>query len=103
MILSKIWQFFILQRNNYLYLGLQDRIQSLAYGTRRIISYISEHTERHSGMPATIDTIFLTGGLAKNSLFVSQHAEITNCRIVLPKTDAVLLGSAVVAGSIYKF
>jgi len=72
-------------------------IQSLAYGTRRIISYISENTERNSGKPAKIDTIFLTGGLAKNPLFVSQHAEITNCRIVLPKTDAVLLGSAIVA------
>ena len=35
------------------------------------------------------------GGGTKNSVFLREHADITGCRIVLPReSEAVLLGSA---------
>jgi ribulose kinase len=43
-----------------------------------------------------IDTIFMTGGFSKNSLFVEELATITQCKVVLAQeSDAVLLGSAI--------
>ena len=44
----------------------------------------------------SIDTIFACGGGTKNRIFLREHADITGCRIVLPKEpEAVLLGSAI--------
>ncbi|QDT66705.1 FGGY-family carbohydrate kinase [Calycomorphotria hydatis] len=68
-----------------LYLGV---IQAIAYGTRHIIEVMNEQGYR-------IDTIFACGGGTKNPVFLREHADITGCRIVLPKEqESVLLGSA---------
>ncbi len=43
-----------------------------------------------------IDTIVACGGDLKNPVFLREHADVTGCRVVLPKEpEAVLLGSAV--------
>jgi FGGY-family pentulose kinase len=64
-------------------------IQAVAYGTRHIIETLNEHGYG-------IDTLFVCGGGTKNPLFLQEHADITGCRLVLPKEpEAVLLGSAV--------
>jgi len=64
-------------------------IQAVAYGTRHIIDEMNGHGY-------AIDTVFATGGGTKNPVFLREHADITGCRIVLPKEpEAVLLGSAV--------
>ncbi|MEE8658983.1 hypothetical protein CGLAMM_07890 [Acetobacteraceae bacterium EV16G] len=64
-------------------------IQGLAYGTRDII-------EALNARGYAIDTIIATGGGTKNPIFLREHANATNCRIILPKEpDSVLLGSAI--------
>jgi FGGY-family pentulose kinase len=64
-------------------------IQAVAYGTRHIIEEMNRGGYR-------IDTVLACGGGTKNPLFLREHADITGCRIVLPKEpEAVLLGSAV--------
>ncbi len=64
-------------------------IQSIAYGTRHIIETMNE-----SGF--AIDTIFACGGGIKNPIFIQEHADITGCKIVLPReSEAVLLGAAI--------
>jgi len=46
----------------------------------------------------SIDQISVTGGGTKNDLFLKQHADICECKMILPKeSEAVLLGSAVLA------
>lgn len=63
-------------------------IQAIAHGTRHIITALSEAGYH-------IDTILATGGDTKNPVFVREHADITGCRIVLPReSEAVLLGAA---------
>lgn len=63
-------------------------IQSIAYGTRHIIEVMN-------GKGYRIDTVFACGGGVKNPVFIREHADITGCRIVLPKEpESVLLGSA---------
>ncbi len=73
-------------------------IQAIAYGTRHIIEAMNEKGY-------TIDTLICCGGGTKNSLFLQQHANITACRLILPKEmESVLLGSAMigsVASGIY--
>ncbi|HVW22205.1 MAG TPA: FGGY-family carbohydrate kinase [Opitutaceae bacterium] len=64
-------------------------IQAIAYGTRHILSAMNRRGFR-------IDTIFACGGGTKNPIFLREHADITRCRIVLPREpEAVLLGAAV--------
>lgn len=64
-------------------------IQAVAYGTRHIIEEMNRRGYR-------IDTIFLCGGGTKNQVFMREHADITGCRLILPREpEAVLLGSAV--------
>src|SRR5699024_526867 len=64
-------------------------IQAIAYGTQHIIEVMNEKGY-------AIDTIVATGGGTKNELFLQQHADICECRIMLPKEpEAVLLGSAI--------
>ena len=63
-------------------------IQAVAHGTRHIIDTMNEAGYR-------IDTIFACGGGTKNPVFLREHADVTGCRIALPREpEAVLLGAA---------
>ncbi len=64
-------------------------IQALAHGTRHILTEMNKAGYR-------ISTLFATGGDTKNPVFLREHADVTGCRVVLPKEpEAVLLGSAI--------
>jgi FGGY-family pentulose kinase len=64
-------------------------VQAVAHGTRHILDTMNAHGYR-------IDTILACGGDMKNPVFVREHADVTGCRIVLPKEpEAVLLGAAI--------
>lgn len=64
-------------------------IQGIAYGTRHIVEHCNAHGHK-------IDTLLACGGLAKNSLYIQEHADITGCPIILPReNESVLLGAAV--------
>jgi ribulose kinase len=64
-------------------------IQAIAHGTRHILGELNAHGYR-------IATLFACGGDTKNPVFVREHADVTGCRIVLPKEpEAVLLGAAI--------
>jgi len=65
-------------------------LQALAYQTKHIIDTMVENGH------APIETIWVTGGLIKNRLYLQAHADATGCTLVLPQEqEAVLLGSAV--------
>ncbi|XP_031557466.1 FGGY carbohydrate kinase domain-containing protein-like isoform X2 [Actinia tenebrosa] len=64
-------------------------MQALAHGTRHIVQ--SMNASGHD-----INTLFLCGGLSKNSLFVQTHADITGMPCVLPReSESILLGAAI--------
>ncbi|KAL6331919.1 hypothetical protein AAG906_020268 [Vitis piasezkii] len=64
-------------------------VQSIAYGTRHIVDHCNAHGHQ-------IDTLLACGGLAKNPLFLQEHADIVGCPIVLPReSESVLLGAAI--------
>lgn len=64
-------------------------IQAVAHGTRHIVEAMNKKGY-------AIDTLLACGGGTKNPVFLREHADITGCRIILPKEpEAVLLGSAV--------
>ena len=64
-------------------------IQAIAHGTRHILDTMNAHGYR-------IDTVLACGGDLKNPVFLREHADVTGCRVVLPKEpEAVLLGSAI--------
>lgn len=64
-------------------------IQAIAFGTRHIIEVMNSRGY-------AINTIMVCGGGTKNSVFLREHADITGCRLVLPREpEAVLLGAAV--------
>lgn len=66
-------------------------IQSIAHGTRHIITAMNKAGYH-------IDTIMLTGGLSKNPLFVQEHADVTNCRVIISnEPDSMLLGTGMLA------
>ncbi len=68
-------------------------IQAVAHGTRHIIDSLNDKGYR-------IDTIFACGGGTKNPVFLREHADVTGCRVVLPREpEAVLLGSAVLGAA----
>lgn len=68
-------------------------IQAIAHGTRHIIDTLNAHGYH-------IHTILACGGDSRNRLFVREHADITGCRIVLPREpDAVLLGAALLGAT----
>ncbi len=68
-------------------------LQALAYGTRHI-----REAMQSSGVQTT--SLFLTGGLAKNALFVQQHADANECACFLPReSDGVLLGAGIAAAT----
>lgn len=63
-------------------------IQSLGYGTRHILEVM-----RQAGM--AVDMLVVSGGLARNRLFVREMADICDCPVIVPETDEpVLLGAA---------
>lgn len=64
-------------------------VQAVAHGTRHIIDAMN-------AKGYAVETVFACGGGTKNPLFLREHADITGCRIVLPREpEAVLLGSAI--------
>lgn len=64
-------------------------VQAIAHGTRHIVDTLNQNGY-------AIRTLFVCGGGTKNPLFLREHADITGCRLVLPKEpEAVLLGAAV--------
>jgi len=64
-------------------------IQALAHGTRHILSAMNEAGYR-------IEALYATGGDTKNPVFVREHADVTGCRVILPREpEAVLLGAAI--------
>lgn len=64
-------------------------VQGIAYGTRHIVEHCNGHGHK-------IDTLLACGGLAKNPLFLQQHADIIGCPIILPReNESVLLGAAI--------
>ena len=66
-------------------------VQALAYGTRHIIEVMR-------GEGAQIDTLVLSGGLARNKLFQRENADATGCRLLVPdQEEPVLLGAAMLA------
>jgi D-ribulokinase len=73
-------------------------IQAIAYQVRHIIEEMN-----YKGYQ--IETMFACGGGLKNEIFLSEHADITGCSLVLPREpEAVLLGSAIlgaVASGVY--
>ncbi|MBT3219753.1 MAG: FGGY-family carbohydrate kinase [Proteobacteria bacterium] len=65
-------------------------IQAIAHGTRHIIDTMNNHGYR-------IEVVIGCGGDLKNPVFVREHADITGCRLVLPRErEAVLLGAATI-------
>ena len=68
-------------------------IQGIAHGTRHII-------EAMNAGGYSIDTIVACGGDMKNPVFMREHADITGCRLVLPREpEAVLLGAAMLGAT----
>ncbi|CAA2938316.1 FGGY carbohydrate kinase domain-containing [Olea europaea subsp. europaea] len=64
-------------------------IQGIAYGTRHIVEHCNAHGHK-------INTLLACGGLAKNSLFIQEHADIIGYPITLPReNESVLLGAAI--------
>lgn len=67
--------------------------QALAYGTRHIIEAL-----RAKGIE--IDTLVVSGGLARNRLYLREHADATGCTVLVPdQTEPVLAGSAMNAAA----
>jgi FGGY-family pentulose kinase len=63
-------------------------VQAIAHGTRHIIDSMNACGYR-------IDTLVACGGDTKNPVFMREHADITGCRIVMPREpEAVLLGAS---------
>ncbi len=64
-------------------------IQAIAHGTRHIIDTMNRHGY-------AIENVFACGGDTKNPVFLREHADVSGCRVVLPREpEAVLLGSAI--------
>jgi FGGY-family pentulose kinase len=67
-------------------------LQALGYGTRHILEAM-----RVDGVE--IDTLVVSGGLARNQLFLRELSDATGCSVVVPDTpEPVLLGSAMLGG-----
>lgn len=67
-------------------------IQAIAYGARHIIEEMNKAGYQ-------IDRLVCCGGGTKNPVFLQQHANATNCRLILPEEpEAVLLGAAMLGG-----
>ncbi|UWQ96253.1 FGGY-family carbohydrate kinase [Rhodobacteraceae bacterium M385] len=67
-------------------------LQALGYGTRHILE-----TMRTNGVE--IDTLVVSGGMARNQLFLRELSDATGCSVLVPDTpEPVLLGSAILGG-----
>ena len=63
-------------------------VQAIAHGTRHIVDAMNASGYR-------IDTLVACGGDTKNPLFLREHADVSRCRLLLPRErEAVLLGAA---------
>ncbi|RUS34640.1 hypothetical protein BC938DRAFT_479430 [Jimgerdemannia flammicorona] len=64
-------------------------LQAIACQTRHILESLNKQGY-------TLDTLCLSGGLCRNPLFLSLHADVTRCRVVLPRSieGAVVVGAA---------
>ncbi|KAG1047176.1 hypothetical protein G6F46_009824 [Rhizopus delemar] len=64
-------------------------LQSIACQTRHIIETLNKEGY-------TIDTLCISGGLCKSSLFVQIIANVTQCRLIMPESieGAVVIGAA---------
>ncbi len=68
-------------------------IQAIGHGTRHIIETLNMHGYR-------VTSLLVTGGDAKNAVFLREHADITGCDILLPECEeAVLLGAAMLGAA----
>lgn len=67
-------------------------VQAIAYGSHHIIQTMNENGHK-------INTLVICGGLSKNPVFVSQHADITGCSIILPKEEESILVGAAILGA----
>jgi len=66
-------------------------LQAIACGTRHIIEEMNQEGYN-------ISEIYMCGGHTKNSIFLQEHADFTECPIHLPEEkEAVLLGTAILA------
>jgi FGGY-family pentulose kinase len=66
-------------------------VQAIACGTRHIIEAMNQEGYN-------ILEIYMCGGHTKNSVFLQEHADFTECPIHLPEEkEAVLLGTAILA------
>lgn len=64
-------------------------VQGIAYGTRHIIEQCNANGHK-------IDTLLACGGLAKNPVYIQEHADITGYPVILPReNESVLLGAAI--------
>jgi FGGY-family pentulose kinase len=64
-------------------------IQAVAHGTRHIVDTLNQRGY-------AIDTLVACGGGTKNPVFLREHADITGCRLLLPReSESTLLGSAI--------
>jgi len=68
-------------------------IQALAYSTRQILENLEA-----AGVPP-VEVLFMCGGVSKNPVFVSQHAEITGRMVATPRDDETVLIGAATAGA----
>jgi len=68
-------------------------VQALAYGTRHIIDEM-----RRAG--AAVEAIVVSGGLAKNALYLRETADATGLTVLVPaQTEPVLLGAAMLGAA----
>ena len=65
-------------------------LQAVSYGTRHIIETLNQHGYK----------IHMCGGGTKNPLWLREHANVTGCKVKLPREpEAVLLGDAILAAT----
>lgn len=64
---------------------------ALAVGLREMIAHLGAH-----GL--TVDRLLLAGGHARDSILTGLYADATGLKLIEPRDDAVLLGTAMVAG-----
>jgi ribulose kinase len=66
----------------------------IALGTRHIIDALGQEG-------FAVDRLHIAGGHIRNPLLMELYTDVTNCTVVAPpeQTDAVLLGTAIVAAA----
>ncbi|SNT28368.1 FGGY-family carbohydrate kinase [Tropicimonas sediminicola] len=73
-------------------------LQALSYGTRHVL-------EEMAAQGVKVTTMVVSGGLARNTLFLREMADACGCKVIVPEQkEPVLLGSAMlgaVAGGRY--